>query len=199
MSPSFRPAERERIAALIRESAAELFATRGLRKTTLEELVASAGVSKGSFYAFYSSKEELYLELALEQVTRLQPELFARAEGQPDPADRIATLLRGMVDVLDGNPLYRRLLSHPEELRAVSARLGESQRGRVHDLLVRPLIEFVERAQARGEVVTADPTVVVGVLQAVLLVPLHAAELDPATYPSALDLLIRSVAVGLTR
>jgi AcrR family transcriptional regulator len=199
MSPSFKPAERERIAARIRESAAELFTTRGLRKTTLEDLVGSSGISKGSFYAFFASKEELYLELALEQVAEIQPRLMERAEQHDTSEERIASLLRGLVEVLDTSPLYRRLLAHPDELRAVSDRLGESQLARVQDQVVRPLIELIERGQADGEVVNADPAVVVGVLQAVLLVPLHARELDPATYPEMLDLLIRSVASGLTR
>ncbi len=37
-----------------------------------------------------------------------------------------------------------------------------------------------------------------GVLRAVLLLPLHADQFDPADYPAVVDLLIDTVAIGLT-
>ena len=198
MSPSFNPAERRRIVNQLRETALELFTTRGLRKTTLDELVAPVGISKSSFYSFFPSKEALYLDLALEQVATIRPRLIA-ASTRPDHARAgIAALLREIVDILDHNPLYRRLLAHPEELVAVADRLGERELDRVQTELVQPLLDVVERAQHAGQVIKADPATVVGVLQAVLLVPVHARELDPRTYPAVLDLLIETVAEGLT-
>ncbi|MEV1174059.1 helix-turn-helix domain-containing protein [Nonomuraea sp. NPDC049784] len=43
----------------------QLFATQGLKKTSLDELVAAPGIAKGSFYAFFDSKEELYKEVMI--------------------------------------------------------------------------------------------------------------------------------------
>jgi len=51
----------ERITAKdkILSSALDLIMTRGYQVTTVDEIVEHAGVSKGSFYYFYKSKEEL--------------------------------------------------------------------------------------------------------------------------------------------
>jgi AcrR family transcriptional regulator len=35
----------------------------GVRKTTVEDLTAAAGISTGAFYKFYSSKEALFFEV----------------------------------------------------------------------------------------------------------------------------------------
>lgn len=35
----------------------------GMRQTTVDQLVEAAGISKGAFYKFYSSKEMLFLDL----------------------------------------------------------------------------------------------------------------------------------------
>lgn len=54
-----------------------LFTAQGLRKTSLDELVAPTGIAKSSFYAFFDSKEALYLELMLRQAPQLHNQLAA--------------------------------------------------------------------------------------------------------------------------
>lgn len=199
MSPSFHSAERQRITEQLRTTAVELFTTRGLRKTTLDDLTGAAGISKSSFYSFFASKESLYLALVMERVTDIRPRLANASSAARDTRAGLVAVLWEIVRVLDEDPLYRRLLTHPEELLAVRDRLGEREHAKVRAELVEPMLAFVADAQRRDEVVQVAPEVVVGVLQAVLLAPVHRQELDPATYPAVLELLIDSVATGLTK
>lgn len=46
---------------LILNAAASLFAKYGYKKTTVDEIVAMAGISKGLFYHYYPNKKQLYL------------------------------------------------------------------------------------------------------------------------------------------
>lgn len=46
---------------LILNTAASLFARYGYKKTTVDEIVAEAGISKGLFYHYYQNKKQLYL------------------------------------------------------------------------------------------------------------------------------------------
>lgn len=46
---------------LILNAAAALFAKYGYKKTTVDEIVAEAGISKGLFYHYYQNKKQLYL------------------------------------------------------------------------------------------------------------------------------------------
>ena len=45
----------------ILEKAIELFGEAGYLKTTVEEITNSLGISKGSFYTYFDSKESLLL------------------------------------------------------------------------------------------------------------------------------------------
>jgi len=47
-------------------AAMELFARKGFDKTTVDEIVARAGVAKGTFYLYFKSKDDLIKELAFE-------------------------------------------------------------------------------------------------------------------------------------
>lgn len=47
----------------IMTAAAALFARQGYKKTTVDEIVAGAGVSKGLFYHYFKNKQEFYIHL----------------------------------------------------------------------------------------------------------------------------------------
>lgn len=47
----------------IMTAAAALFAKQGYKKTSVDEIVAAAGISKGLFYHYFKNKKELYLYL----------------------------------------------------------------------------------------------------------------------------------------
>jgi AcrR family transcriptional regulator len=63
MPRRFTGDEELRIREALRSAARSIIGPRGVRKTTIEELAHAAGISKGSFYRFYSGKEELALEM----------------------------------------------------------------------------------------------------------------------------------------
>ncbi|WP_334173613.1 TetR/AcrR family transcriptional regulator [Sinomonas sp.] len=76
-----RPGVRERVLA----AAFELYATKGVRETGIEELLARSEVAKASFYRHFASKDELglaYLErLYLERREELAAAVRAAGEG----------------------------------------------------------------------------------------------------------------------
>src|SRR4051794_41498139 len=63
MPRTFSDADRERIRQRLRQAGRDSFATLGLRRTAVDDLVRAAGISKGAFYLFYESKEELLQEI----------------------------------------------------------------------------------------------------------------------------------------
>jgi AcrR family transcriptional regulator len=191
----FDSAERQRITHVLLESGEVLFATQGLRKTSLAELVAPAGIATSSFYSFFPAKEALYLELMVRRAPAIGRQLEQALEKRPVRSALVA-LMRTTARILEDDPLYRRLLTHPDELAAVGRRLGPEQLQRIEPHLLRPLTEFIKRAQRAGELVHAPPLVVVSVLRTVGLVVMNRADYGEA-YRQVLDLTIESLATGL--
>src|SRR5438105_2842106 len=52
--------ERTRVALL--DASIALFIERGIEATTIEDVVAAAGFTRGAFYSNFESKEELFIE-----------------------------------------------------------------------------------------------------------------------------------------
>lgn len=197
MPRPFTPAERERIRADLLAAGRDLYVRHGLLKTTLADLTAPAGIHKTAFYAFFASKEALYLELLAAERTGIEARLAPHFAARGAPDRDLAGLLRAIVAELEDNPLVRRLLTHPHELAAVAARVAPEDLAQKTAALL-PLRAYVAQAQADGRLVAADPEVVVGALRAVTLITLHRGELGDALYPSVMELLIDGLARGLT-
>jgi AcrR family transcriptional regulator len=199
----FTSAERDRISRELLAAGRELFTRQGLRKTALEELVAPAGIVKSTFYQFFDSKEALYLQLMLDEAGQVKNQVIDQALlSTDDVREGLRRFLHATLEVLDTYPLWRRLVTHPEEMAAVAARLeperiaamGDSNPGIA-------LTAYVTDRQRRGDLVGDDPHVVVGVLQSVLLMPFNTAHIaagDSGTYSKSLDLLVDIVTTGLT-
>jgi AcrR family transcriptional regulator len=101
--------------ALLREGK-KLFEKYGLQKTTVNEIVRAARISKGAFYTFYHSKEELYFDImeALEQEVRVH--LYSRVF-QPGVPHResFKSFLGKMIDMLTEIPVYKQITSSDYE------------------------------------------------------------------------------------
>ena len=78
--PRFSEQEKEIISSKLLVEGERLFAMYGLKKVTVDDLVAAVNISKGSFYAFYPSKEHLYIDINF----RLQDKLFSEIKKSSD-------------------------------------------------------------------------------------------------------------------
>lgn len=76
------------------DAAVDIIRTKGLRGTTVDDLCATAGVTKGAFFYHWSSKEEMAIAAA-DHWSETTGELFARADfhAKDDPAHRVLAYL----------------------------------------------------------------------------------------------------------
>lgn len=193
----FSETDKAKIRTQLMDAARTSFAACGLQGTSLVSLTDAAAISKSSFYAFFDSKEALYLAL----LGQLGPEIEARVvapvvQSSLAADDALATFLQAFLRELEGQPLLRRLLNHPEELRAVAARVGlEELEAKARALA--PLQAFLERLQAAGQLRSdVTPEVMAGALRAVLTLSLHADTLAPH-HAEVMELMVKLVAEGL--
>ena len=77
MALAFTKEQEKEIVSRLKKAAREGIAKAGMRKTTVDTLGQAAGISKGAFYKFYTSKELLFFEL----LEDLHTEVYAIAAG----------------------------------------------------------------------------------------------------------------------
>lgn len=78
MATPFSEQERVIIDSKLKEAAKQCLAKYGVKKTTVDQLVQMTGISKGSFYNFYSGKEVLFFKVLEEYQETMIEQLVAK-------------------------------------------------------------------------------------------------------------------------
>ena len=75
------------------EAALSCFNSNGYYQTSIDEIAAQAGISKGGIYHHFKSKKELVIELFRNRVNRYFEYLTAELGGRSDAAQRLSLLV----------------------------------------------------------------------------------------------------------
>lgn len=131
---------------LILDAATRLFGARGFHAATVPMIVAEAGSSVGSFYAYFRNKEDIFaavLELLGRKVTDLMNE--ARLS-QSDPLLGLSCAVESLFMFLADNPEEARIMI--VESSGLGPRLEQVRRGllKEHAGIVRKALELAPHA-----------------------------------------------------
>jgi len=181
----------------------ELLGLYGVRRTSVEDITRAVGISKGAFYAFFDSKEELAWQ-ALRRIEDREREEFRRilkgshGPRQPEEArDAFAAAIRHALGVLARHPAALRVLRDPRELDLLMRRLPavmsrehlKSDRRFLED--VRPLWEKT------GLELAVSSAVATGMIRALFVIATRGDEIAGGAFPAVEEALVNAVVTGL--
>ena len=169
MSRAFTPDEVAQIRDRILLAAADSFAIRGLRGTTVEWLARAAGISKGGFYAFFASKEAVFL--ALVEQYELRTHAAVEAAVRRDPRRGLEVLLTATLRAADEYPFLAVLMS--DEGLAVLRGLSPQQQDEMLHRDERMVARAFAALDEAGLRPSASQAVLLGLLRTLFFVGWH--------------------------
>jgi AcrR family transcriptional regulator len=101
------------------QSAAKVFARRGLQSASIDEVAEDAGYTKGAFYANFKNKEELFLAMLDERFAERLDEIDAVLSSDAELEDQAQQAGVDFTRYLASDPEWQRLFS---EFTAYAAR-----------------------------------------------------------------------------
>ncbi|MEN6290524.1 MAG: TetR/AcrR family transcriptional regulator [Methanobacterium sp.] len=117
MPKAWSKQEKEIIRKNLINKSMKLFEKYGLQKTTVDEIVRATGISKGSFYLFYGSKEELYFDVLETVEGEFREKMFENAfKTEKNKRKSFKAFLNQMIELLITMPLYKEINSTNYEL-----------------------------------------------------------------------------------
>ncbi len=135
--------------------AAEVLRDRGFKGTRLDDIAAEAGISKGSLYHYFDSKEEIFERLLSNILGTLSGDVSSTRRGL-SPTERLHRMAERWTRQAAEHPLEVGLLNR--ELVHLKGPAGEWARAVRRDNLAQ-LREILAEGQASGEFRAADTNV----------------------------------------
>ena len=103
-APLTRDESRQLTRRRLLDAAAEVFAQRGYRRASVEEIASRAGYTIGALYSNFSGKDEVLLALLEQQVSSIAERIVAAALAEQDPSDKLRAGAREWMAFLDEEP-----------------------------------------------------------------------------------------------
>ena len=170
-APRSRRLPEERPGEII-DAAFDVFSDQGLGGARLDEIARRAGVSKGTIYLYFSSKEELFRAVVESKVISVieAAEQDAQRSGTAElsaPEDLRRTMIRNWEYLRSGTYLAMHRLVHAElhHFPDLMRYYGDE----VIERSLRITASIISRGIARGEFVATDPLATARIISAMLI------------------------------
>ncbi len=198
MPKGFSEKQKETIRAKLLEKGRECLATYGIKKTNVEDLTKAAGISKGAFYLFFNSKEELFLEVLEQYEAEMRDKIFEFVmRPKKSPKQNVKAMLSEAFAFWESTSFLTNFKRDDFETLLLKV---SPDRVMAHirrdDAFVANMMEKWKR---EGLKIRQDPKAVSGLMKALFFVSLHKDDFGSDTYPDTMDLLIDLVSEYLTK
>lgn len=189
MPKAFTETEKETIRAQMREKGKKLFEKHGLKKTSVDELTEAVGISKGAFYLFYGSKEELFMEIleGFEQEIQTAILNFA-ARPNTNARKNVSDVLKGFLLTWDNYPLLKNLGKADFDYLV---RKLPAERVMQHANSDEEFInQFIKKIKRDGIKVKTPPRVIGNLMKSLFFLSLHREDMGEDAYAETMNILI---------
>ncbi len=178
--------------------AKELFSSNGFKDTNVSDITKKAGIAAGTFYLYYPSKEDLFMEIYLDENTKLKKSTHASVNLDGDPMIVVQEITRLNLVGIQSNPILREWYN-----RDVFAKIEQKYReknGLEHvNFIYDIFLDVVKKWQVEGKMrADIDSRMIMALFGAIINVDTHKEEIGVQYFPDIMGYLTEFVMKGLT-
>ena len=90
---------------LLKQAAYNVFSNKGYKATVISEVAKQAGMAVGSFYNYYESKEEIFLDVYIEENNRIRQVIMNDIDWEGDVVELIGQLFGQSRSLISSNKI----------------------------------------------------------------------------------------------
>ena len=147
------------------DAAIRIYAEKGVGALLLNELAERAGVSNGTVYNYFKTREEVLQAVGIELANQLSHRVSAASEGIENGAERVAVGVRMFIRQARLDPVWAaavvRVFQHDRDIRSIVA---QNLRGDLQLGLRQGVFRYQDEMIAMGFVASATTGAITGIL-----------------------------------
>lgn len=181
---------------LLYQSAKELFIEQGFKQTKVPQITKKAGVAVGTFYNYYPSKEDLFIQIFLDENAKLKDIVKVDLDMDRSPIEIIRDLIQRNYTGMMDNPILREWYNpdvYVKVERVFRERYDQGMPAHKASTL-----EIIKRWQTEGKIRTdMDREMIYGIIYSIINVDMHKEEIGVEYFPEIMDHLFEFIMTGL--
>ncbi|AOT69403.1 TetR/AcrR family transcriptional regulator [Geosporobacter ferrireducens] len=179
--------------------AKELFSTKGYKDTNISDITKKVGIGTGTFYKYYASKDELFLEIYLKENEELKKSIMKSVKLDGDPIKIVQEIIANNLDGMRSNPILKEWYNRDlfSKLEKEFYKLGGIKR--INELMNGSLMEIIKAWKAQGKLRDdIDDDMILAIFSSIPYIDIHKEELGIQYFPRILEYLEEFIMKGLT-
>ncbi len=196
MPRAFTDAEKERIKSRLIEAGKRLINRSGIRGLVVDDAARESGISKGSFYSFFPSREDFILSVFESWEAQYRGELIRRiSEEEGGARERLTSFFQGAIEMIDKEPGLSRL-GFKEVERLIESLPPEriaAHQANDSKVLEETFADWAKRGLIDAEALGA----LAGIGSAIFSMALHKDDFPPGSYAPAMRLIAEALAMRI--
>ena len=177
----------------------EVFFLKGYKDTNVSEIAKKAGIAVGSFYKYYTSKEELFLEVYIDENERLKKKLFESVDAKEDPVTLVTRMVVMNATEMNTNKIlcewYNKDLF--EKLEKFFMEKGGMKR--IEEMSKSGIVALIKQWRDNGMIKTdLDDDMIYTIFMSIPFIDLHKSEIGIGYFPEILFHITRFIMKGIS-
>jgi len=181
----------------LRKSAKELFSKKGYKKTNISDITKNAKLGTGTFYNYYASKAELFMELFMEENMTLKRHIMEQVDMKEAPLKVMKALMTLNLIGMQSNPILREWYN-PDTFGKLE-RLFKKKKGMaLFDYLYADFLDIITHWQETGKIrQDIDSKMIMAFFVSIINMDTHKEEIGLAFFPDLIDYMAGFVMKGI--
>ncbi len=180
--------------------AKKLFASRGFKDTNVSDITNAVGIGVGKFYKYYSSKEQLFIEIFLDENKALKKSIMQSVDPDSDPINTVKKIVALNLNGMRSNPILKEWYNREffSKLEKEFYKQGGIEKS-LDEVINTSTVELFIKWKSEGKIRTdIDNDFIRALFQSICYIDIHKREIGIDYFPKIMEYITEAIMKLLT-
>lgn len=177
----------------------ELFYTKGFKDTNVSDIAKAAGIGVGTFYNYYSSKEELFTEVYFRENEDYKMHLVQSMDMNEDPVSMVTKIVSKNIEEMNANMILKEWYNTELFSKLEKDFYDKGEMNAMDKFMVDGRTQMIKDWMEDGRIRKDISVDMIGaIFNAILYIEIHKRDIGIQYFPQLIQLITEFVMKGLT-
>jgi AcrR family transcriptional regulator len=175
----------------------EIFKEKGFKDTNISDITKMAGIGVGTFYSYYSSKEELFLDIYISENKKEKNKILESLDVNKDPVSFVKEFMTRTFDAMHSNKILKEWYNRDvfKKLEKAFEKNPQAANESMRNFFVNLLKQWKEDGKIRNDI---NDELLAAFFDSLAYIDSHKEDIGIQHFPEIMQYLVEFIMKGLT-